>query len=244
MRLGAALAFSLAIAAASVDARAQGSAHGAVVVAGSDDATAAAKALAHDVYRDEALRPAIDEATARVLAGEAAAPDANASVKAEADLRASIAKAPSDAEKTKLLAKVAGDVHAEIAAVVVIVDGKPTAKVFRAATSAFEGQPLLGASTPVEGGPPAITWPYATQALRSLLPPPPPPPPPPPLAPEAAPKKTKSSVPIKGPDFAWTSPWFWGTLGVLSAAGVTVFVFAESSASSSPKVHVTGTVPR
>src|SRR5690349_916991 len=50
---------------------------GAIVVAVSDDAGPAARALAHEVYRDPALRPVIDEATARVLTGDvAAAPSA------------------------------------------------------------------------------------------------------------------------------------------------------------------------
>src|SRR5512132_1888656 len=53
-------------------APARAAARGAVVVAVSDDAGPAARALAHEVYREPALRPGIDEATARVLTGDAA----------------------------------------------------------------------------------------------------------------------------------------------------------------------------
>src|SRR5262245_4738244 len=45
-------------------------ARGAVIVALGDDAAAAARPLAVAVYRDRGLRPDIDDATARVLAGE------------------------------------------------------------------------------------------------------------------------------------------------------------------------------
>ena len=46
------------------------------MVAVGEGATEAARPLAHDVYREEALRPAVDDATARALIGEPLAKDA------------------------------------------------------------------------------------------------------------------------------------------------------------------------
>ena len=70
--------------------------HGALVVAISDEASGAAHALALDVYRDADLRPSIDDATARVLAGEAPAADAAQKLKDVADVRATLAKSSPD----------------------------------------------------------------------------------------------------------------------------------------------------
>ena len=67
--------------------------HGAVVVATADGTGSAARALAFDVYRDADLRPSIDDATARVLAGDAPAEGAPARLKEIAELRGSIAHA-------------------------------------------------------------------------------------------------------------------------------------------------------
>src|SRR6202044_3102817 len=46
---------------------------GAILVAASDDAGPAARALALEVYREPLLRPRIDETTAQILAGGAPA---------------------------------------------------------------------------------------------------------------------------------------------------------------------------
>src|SRR4051794_22323945 len=85
---------------------------GAIVVAVGDDAAAAARSLAFDAYRDADLRPPIDDATARVLAGGAPADDASPRLKEIAELRGSIARAGSDLVARRLLASLGAELSA------------------------------------------------------------------------------------------------------------------------------------
>lgn len=223
-------------------------AHGAVVVAIGDSA-AAAHALARDVYKDEALRPAIDETTADVLAGDEPKADAPAKLKELAELRASVAKADSEIVARRLLASMGAEAHAEIV-IEVIAGEQPTAKVLRVASGAFEGVSLGAAVGTNTQGQKTYTWPSAAAALHGLVHEQAKPPVAPstsasskaPLKPEKEPMPGSKS-PVKAPDFAWTSPWFWVSLGALSAAGVTVFVLSRTSGPSG-NIHVAGEVPR
>jgi hypothetical protein len=149
---------------------------GAVVVAVGEGATEAARPLAHEVYREEALRPGIDDATARALIGEPLAKDAKdaAPKLAEiAEIRASIARSGSDAAGRLLLASIGEGARARIVVTVSMDGGRAVARVLRVETKAFEGVEL-GATveTPAAGGPgePAkiYRWPGAVATLLPL----------------------------------------------------------------------------
>src|SRR5262245_61111037 len=88
--------------------------HGAIVVALGDDTKSAAEPLARVLYRDPALRPGIDDATARVLAGEE--PDANApaALRELASVRRSIAASETDPTARRVLASLGADAHAAL----------------------------------------------------------------------------------------------------------------------------------
>src|SRR5436190_13147696 len=89
---GALLASALAL---TGTARAEPTAsRGAVVVSIGDDAAPAARPLALEVYRDASLRPSVDDATARVLAGEPPPEAAAPRLKDLAALRGSLARPP------------------------------------------------------------------------------------------------------------------------------------------------------
>ena len=50
-------------------------------------------------------------------------------------------------------------------------------------------------------------------------------------------KDTKTETPF------WASPWFWGSVGGVTAVGVTVFILSRTT-SNSGTVHIDGTVGR
>lgn len=125
---------------------------GAVVVAVGEGSTEAARPLAHDVYREEALRPAIDDATARALIGEPLAAQAPPKVVEIAEIRASLGRSGSDAAARRLLASIGQGARARIVVAVAIEGGRPVAKVLRVETATFESIEL-GATveTPAAG---------------------------------------------------------------------------------------------
>jgi hypothetical protein len=216
--------------------------HGVIVVAGSDDATAAARALAFDVYRDASLRPAIDDATARVLAGDA--PDASASAKIQdlAEARASAAKAPGDAAARRLFASIGVELHAELVVVVTLDGGRPIARALKPTSTAFErvemgasierGVAPSGPNAPSVGD--VVTWPGARLLLKGLL-----------TAPivkvAATAPATAPVVPEAQERPMWKSPWFWASLGGVAAVGVTVFALSKAGGDSGT-VHLNGHV--
>lgn len=231
-----ALASALVAGAAATPARAEGAPaepRGAVVVALGEDASAAARPLAYDVYRDEALRPLVDDATARVLVGEPPAEGAPRSLADLAEVRRSIAPAVPDAASRRLLASLGGDVRARLVVSVAMVDGKPVARVLRVAGATFEWATL--SATPDAAA--AWAWPSAVATLRGFVPAPAP------LAPVAdrpAPAPAPAAPPGKPP--FWKSAWFWAPLGVLVTAGVTVLVVSQTTDTQASTIHLQGRV--
>jgi hypothetical protein len=218
-------------------------AHGAIVVAVADDAGAPARSLAREVYRDPALRPAIDDTTARVLAGEAPGEGPNKAKLAEmAELRASVAQAGADVASRKLLASLGVETRAELVIAVTMVGDRPVARALRVSSATYERIELGATIETTADGAKSFQWPGASTTLKGLLAPLPAPKPstlgprtkaPLPLPPPQ--KDTKESKPF------WKSPWFWGSLGVVAAAGVTVFVLSRTT-SAPGKVHLDGRV--
>jgi hypothetical protein len=229
---------------------------GAIVVAVAEGAAPAARALAFDVYRDPELRPAIDDATARVLAGEALPEGAPARLKEIAELRASIAHASSsvppaspappttpaptsDLVTRRLVASLGTELGATLVVAVGMDGTRPVARVMRAATAAYE-RVELGPTVEIgESGARTYRWPGATATLRGFLPPPPPPPPP--LAPKAETNVSKPPDVPQEPRPFYKSPWFWGSIGGAAVIGLGAFLISRATSSPSD-VHLVGKV--
>lgn len=238
---------------------------GAIVVAVGEGATEAARPLAHDIYREEALRPAVDDATARALIGEPLAKEAPSKLVELAEIRASIARSGSDAVARRLLASLGEGARARLVVTVAVEGGRPIAKVLRVETKAFENVEL-GATVETPAASPAETpaakiyrWPGAVATLL-------------PLASVAAQTKGTESIsaktttttkkPAGGPlrptsssapkpaappkpvedRPAWQSPWFWATLGGVAAAGLAAFGIAKAVESDDGLVRLQGRV--
>jgi len=239
---------------------------GAIVIAITQDATPAAKPLARDVYRDPALRPTIDDATARVLAGEPLSEGAPAKLKEIGDLRASVATSGSEAASRRLLAAIGSDLRAKIVVSVTIEGGRPVAKVLRVETAAFEGIELGATTETNAAGEKIVQWPGAVDALHKLFPEAPPPPAqtgapnagatPAAGAPTSAggatkpasPGKPGPKAPAKGGEESksvWTSPWFWAVLGGAVAVGAGAFAIAKvTQDDGGGTLHLQGRVAR
>jgi hypothetical protein len=223
--------------------------HGAVVVALSDDAGPAARALAHEVYRNPALRPGIDEATARVLTGGAATtspttPPPSDKIAEVTALRGSIVASTMDITTRHLLASLGSSLGADLVVAVSLDGGHAVAKALHSGTATYERVELgAGVETGADGAR-SFLWPGAAVALRGMLPAPPAPPPTsePPL-PAARPieEPRPPRAPLSDQRPMWKSPWFWAALGGVAAVGVTVFVLSKTTGGSS-NVHLDGSV--
>ncbi len=228
--------------------------HGAVVVAASEGAGPAAWALAFEVYRDPELRPAIDDDTARVLAGSPPAEGAPARLAELAELRASIARswptaappaadagpAPSpgsDLIARRLLASLGSELGAALVVAVTMDGNRPVARALRPTATGFERIELGPTVDIAPDGARAFRWPGAAASLRGLISGAAPAPPAPPLAPkvEVAPPAPAEPRPF------YKSPWFWGSVGGAAVVGLSVFLISRATSSSSD-VHLTGKV--
>ena len=208
-----------------------------MIVVAIGDAGPAARALAMEVYRDGELRPPIDEATARVLAGDAPVEAAAARLKEIAELRASVARAPEDLVRRRLLASIGTDLGAAMVVTVTIDAGRPVARALRSTGALLERVELGSTIETAADGAKTYRWPGATTTLRTLLgvvdtPAEP-------LRP-VAPKAPLPKAPDEPRPF-YKSPWFWGTAGAVVAAGITVLVLSRTS-NGPADVHLTGRV--
>jgi len=231
--------------------------HGAVVVAVNDDAGPAAKALAHEVYREPSLRPGIDEATARVLTGDVtpapatldpATPPPTAAAARLAEitaLRGSIAASVTDITTRHLLASLGTSLRADLVVAVSLDGGHAVARVLHAGTASFE-HVELGASVEVAAdGARTFVWPGAATTLRGFLPAPPAPPVT--EAPKPAAKPPAALISKPKPELSdqrpvWKSPWFWAALGGVATVGITVFVLSKTTGNTPNTVHLDGSV--
>lgn len=148
----------------------RGQPHGALVVAAEEHAGNAAWALATDIYRDADLRPDIDDATARVLAGDGTGDGEHARIKDLAVRRLSIARAGSKPAALRLLASLGTDLGAVLVVAVYSRGGiAPMARVLRLGAANFEAVQLDATVERTPAGPIEIHW-GAQETLRRLLP--------------------------------------------------------------------------
>lgn len=234
---GGALLFAAPLGARAEEAPKSVEARGVIVMSTSPEAVSAAKPLARDVYKDEALRPTIDDATARVLAGEAPAEGAPPKLMELRDLRASAFSAGSEAASRKLVSAIGADLKARLVVTVSMEGGRPLARVLRVETSAYEGITLGATTETAPSGETTFHWPGAVDALHKLLPadgpralakPAP-----------AAPKPASKPAPSES---IWKSPWFWAVLGGVVAAGAGTFAIVKATNADEPTVHIVGRV--
>jgi hypothetical protein len=234
---------------------------GAVVVGIGPEARDPAKALARLVYADPALGTPLDEAMARALVGET-----GADTPALQEIRATVSELGEGCTPSceswpvsrQLLAGLGLDLGADLVVAVEaggepgVGRGMPVARVLRVAERRFVPVQL---SVQQPGGNTPFDWSGSLPVLRSLLTASPKPhgaaqrsdagPAPtgskaarPVGASPATPAPSEPDEPIR----VLSSPWFWGGLGVLVAAGVTVFALSRTSLSGPGSVQINGRV--
>jgi hypothetical protein len=205
--------------------------------------------LAQEIYRRPSVRPvALDEARARVLAGEPPAPDASQSIRDLAETRAAIRG--NDAPSRQLLASIASSLHVRALVVVSVEDADasarvPVARVFLADTSSFDAARYApddapGSNVPVwSGAAQSLERMYSAQSVTPLG--------------SAGPAratiaptgKAASSEVLKGEGPSrpfYSSPWFWGAIGAAALGGVAVFVATRDN--SPDTIHLQMQVPK
>ena len=208
---------------------------GMIVIAIGDDAASAARALARQIYAEESLRPSIDDATARVLAGGSVPPNAPAKLTEISEIRKAAEGATSDTVTRTLLTSLGFDLRAIAVVSVAMRDGKPIARVLSIAKNSFEPIELSGSIEAKEDGSSLVNWPDVTSILQSFLPKKAAPPPnvPKPATgqkvgsnPALIPTGPKKEEPA--PRSIFSSPWTWVGIGVVAAAGVIVFAASQA----------------
>jgi hypothetical protein len=235
------------------DPAAQAARRGAVVVAVGDEAGPAARALAREVYRDERLRPRIDDPTARVLAGDAPGPDAPASLTDLGRARAGLVVPVSEDDATyrRVLAGIGAELGAELVVPVEVRGGRTSARALRVEGASFAGVEVSATVSGEPAGAP-IQWANAPAVLRALLPADRPVEAKPAgpragaLAPTAKPgPPPRARRPAEPPSKSmFSSPFFWGSLGAVAAVGIGIFVAARVSDDADDTFLVQGSVPR
>ena len=189
-----------------------------LVVVATDGATDVAWPLARAVYANEILRPpAIDDAHARVLAGEPATDE----LAELAELRAGVKG--DDAASRQVLAALADKLH--VAGVVVVFAGTPpSARLFDVETKAFDAARYAPEKDDWRGAVkslerwylPPTTQPAAAAPLVTVVP----------KEPDTQPAKPKE----KSKAF-YESPWFWVAIGgaLLIGGGVLIATNIQTS---------------
>ena len=223
----------------------------------------AAWPLAHELYGAASLHnTSVDEAHARVLAGEPAPADASQELRDLADTCAAIKG--DDAPSRQLLAGISQ--RFSLRGIVVVGHGgaaPPTARIFLADTGAFDAA-QYGPDAADAG---AIAWTGAVQSLARAYPGPQPPKVVQPIAPRAAstlpapsptprttaPAAALQATPAQTPSGAdqgsakdskkfYETVWFWGAIGAAAfAAGAYYLATRDDSPST---VHLQVQVPR
>lgn len=190
--------------------------------------------LAQSVYGSAKLRPAaLDEARARVLAGDKPAPDAKPDVVELAELRAGVHG--DDAASRELLSTIGQRTHVHALLVVVSTDAATSARLFDVSTKTFDAARYEPEA--VDAG---DRWEKTVRSLERLFAPATPLV----VAPKAAiltvpkvdTKDTASSKPF------YTSGWFWGSLGGAALIGLGIFLATRDY--SSDTIHLRMEVPR
>jgi hypothetical protein len=221
-------------------------------------ATDAAWPLAQAVYATPSLRPAsVDDPRARVLCGDAAPAGASPEVRDLAETVAALRG--DDAPSRALLADITRRLALRAVVVVRVDDGRATARVFLADTSAFDAAtytpddtslpapPLASPSAPSLASP---SWSAATRSLARAFGPlstavsattPS-------VASAAAGRATPALATHEAPRVEgsphrqfYESGWFWGALGAAAFAGGAVFLATRDSGPST--IHLQIEVP-
>jgi hypothetical protein len=218
-----------------------------VVIAKDHPVSESARNLARALYREAALRPAVDEATVRAVLGE---PVGETPTPATAELarvvRAAVA-ADDPAVAARLFRSLGEDVGVLALVLVEGAEGASVARVFLVSEGRFMPMTLAPRAPAPAGTPVGRTadpeWAFAVPLVRALVAPP--------ASPEAsAPARTPSPrsaavrppsegalppAPLRGEQPGkpsrplLASPWFWGGLAAVVSVGVTVLVLSQTA---------------
>ena len=218
-----------------------GPGRGAIVVAVSAKSRPAARSLARSVYRDAKLRPDMKEAMAKVLLGGKPGDPADPQQSEARGVVASLEAVQDDSVRRRLLASLGTDLGANLVVWVDFPDAGPRARVLRLPEGKLLSVTLAAEEQKLEGGKRAWDWSDALGILRGLVSGPPP-------GPRAAPPKSAPVAAVsEGDEDDWAllkSPWFWGTLGVVVTAGVTVLILSQTALNEPDVVMLEGRVGR
>ncbi len=201
---------------------------GVVAAPGSADA---AWPLAQGVYADPSLRPALDDAHARVLCGDAPPEGSPPDLR---DLAESVAAVHGDDAPSRLiLESLMARFSLRGVLVVRAEGGRPVAHVFLPGTRTFDA----ASYTPDEGTGTVLAWSGAVHSLARAFGS---------AAPAAGAPRLATSEPPKPAQEThnkafYESGWFWGALGAALLAGGTAFLVSRDSSPST--IHLEAQVP-
>ncbi|HWL85473.1 MAG TPA: hypothetical protein VNO21_06705 [Polyangiaceae bacterium] len=244
---------------------------GLVVLAG-HDAADVAWPLAQQLYARPTLRPpALNEAQARVLAGDDPGAGASQSLRDLADTRDAVRG--DDAPSRQLLTVIANQMHVRGIVVVRVapqagggaaapppdaaLTAAPVARVFLADTATFDAASYgpdaarVAPSTPsAPAAKPAWAWSGTVASLDRAYGVSPRSSgvagggsPPPAAGPVPGPRAAVSPVPAEPQSHPlYKSPWFWGAIGMAAAVGAGIFLIARDGGSNT--IHLQMQVPR
>ncbi len=209
-------------------------------------ATDATWALAREVYASALLRPtSIDDARARVLAGEAPATNAPADVRDLAQLVAAVKG--DDAASRQLLAGIAAQLGVRGVVVVDTQKPRPSARVYVADAGTFDAARYAPDDTPLlswNGAVQSLTRTYAPLTAPSTAPTPP-------IAPTPASSQAPAAALHDGPRLDNSPPpgkkfyesgWFWGAIGAAAFAGGALFFATRDNTAST--IHLQMQAPK
>lgn len=206
-----------------------------VAVVALDGAADVAWPFAQAIYGAASIRPAgLDEARARILAGEPPLPDAPPALRDLAETRAAIHG--DDAPSRQLLAGIASSLH--VKAIVVVEPASPpalpSARVFLADAAAFDALRYAPDATSGDG----TSWRGAVASLErtyGALPPPAP------LA-DVRPRDDKRDTKGGSKASFFSSPWFWGAIGAAAFGGAAVYLATRDNDPGT--IHLQMQVPK
>lgn len=189
--------------------------------------------LAQSIYGSAKLRPAaLDEAHARVLAGDKPAPDARPDVVELAELRAGVHG--DDAASRELLGTIGQRIHVRALLVVEVKDVAASARVFDVASRTFDAaryEPELVAT--------GNRWDATVRSLERIFAPAPL------VLASPASLAAVPKVPAKDTPSSrqfYQSPWFWVSLGAAALIGAGIFLATRDY--SGDTIHLRMEVPR
>ena len=227
---------------------------GVIVVAG-PDARVGAKALARTIYQRPLLRPAVDEATVRVLVSDAPAaihPEQpnDPAQRENVELVQAAVSTSSFSVRQSVLHSLATKLNAELVLYVTRPageegEGRFQARIMRTHEQRFMSLVLYASAASATE---SMQWLDAVVTLEGLVrrrsPAAGPPIAPIPHAPAPAPAPAPSAGGIDDEDGVnlLTSPWFWGGLGAVVVVGVTVLVLSQTTLNEPDTVVLEGRV--